>query len=98
MKRRELIAAIASSTAGSLAVTSKAGAVATEAPRPTATTAEQASGVAPADSAYPEGDIRRYGATVSASDNSAAVNAAMKVSANGGSPAFVPPGLWRQAP
>jgi hypothetical protein len=43
---------------------------------------------------YPYGDIRRYGALVSATDNSAAINAALLVSANDVAAAFIPGGTW----
>lgn len=44
---------------------------------------------------YPEGDIRRYGATTSANDNSAFITAALAVSAAGGAETYLPAGVWR---
>ena len=43
---------------------------------------------------YPEGDIRRYGASIAIPDNSAAIGTALLVSAAGGSAAYIPPGNW----
>lgn len=59
------------------------------------TAAEIAAGVMPINKAFPPGDIRRYGALVAASDNSAAINSALSVSANGGDAAFLPLGTWK---
>jgi hypothetical protein len=64
------------------------------------TLAEIAAGITPTNFATSagqpliEGDIRRYGALTSAADNSAAINAALLVSANGGNAAFIPAGTW----
>lgn len=58
------------------------------------TAGEIAAGVTPTNYAYFEGDIRRYGALTAAVDNSAAINAALLVSANGGAAAYIPPGGW----
>ncbi len=57
--------------------------------------AEIRAAVTPRRAEYREGDIRRYGASIDAPDNSAAINEALLVSANGGEPAFVPGGRWR---
>jgi hypothetical protein len=59
------------------------------------TAAEIAASVTPTNYGYPESDIRRYGALTAASDNAAAINNALLVSANGGSAAFIPPGNWK---
>jgi hypothetical protein len=59
------------------------------------TEAEAVAGVSPTNLNYPEGDSRRYGANVASADNSAAINFALLVSANGGSAAFIPAGTWR---
>lgn len=56
--------------------------------------AETTAGVTPSDPYYPEGDIRRYGATTAATTNTTAINAALSVSAAGGAPAYIPPGNW----
>jgi hypothetical protein len=58
------------------------------------TAAEIAAGVTPTNYAYPPGDCRRYGATLSSADNSTAINAAIAVSAAGGAPARIPAGTW----
>lgn len=62
---------------------------------PAITTAETAALVTPTDFNYAESDIRRYGADVTATDNSLAINNALLVSANGGQAAFIPPGTWQ---
>ncbi len=59
------------------------------------TTAEIAAVVTPTAYNFAEGDIRRYGATIAAGDNSAAINSALLVSANGGPAAFIPAGTWK---
>lgn len=59
------------------------------------TAAESSASVTPTSLIYPEGDIRRYGAIVSASDNSAAITNALKVSGAGGNAAFIPGGNWK---
>jgi hypothetical protein len=59
------------------------------------TAAEIAAAVTPTLFVWPEGDIRRYGALTAAADNSGAFNNALKVSANGGNAAFIPPGTWK---
>ncbi len=58
------------------------------------TAAEVAAGVTPTTYAYPEGDIRRYGALTTATDNTTAINAALLVSSDGGNAAFIPGGTW----
>jgi hypothetical protein len=58
------------------------------------TGAEISAKVTPALQQYEEGDIRRYGATTSSSDNSASINAALLVAQNGGAAAYIPPGRW----
>lgn len=64
------------------------------------TLAEAAAGVSPTafstSQGQPlfEGDIRRYGALTTATDNSAAITAALSVSASGGNAAFIPGGTW----
>jgi hypothetical protein len=63
---------------------------------------EQTVLISPTVPIYPEGDLRRYGATATASApsssiqaaNAAALNAALLVSAAGGSAAHIPPGKW----
>jgi hypothetical protein len=57
------------------------------------TVAEIAVGVIPTGP-YDESDIRRYGASVLASDNSIALNTAALVSSAGGNAVFIPPGTW----
>lgn len=59
------------------------------------TPAEQAASLVPTVFYYPEGDIRRYGATTVSSDNHTAINNALLVSQAGGRPAFIPGGTWR---
>jgi hypothetical protein len=59
------------------------------------TTAEIAASILPTAFVWPEGDIRRYGATTGASDNSTAINSALSVSGAGGAAAFIPPGTWK---
>lgn len=62
---------------------------------PTAQTeAEARASLAPSRTEYQEGDVRRYGARTTASDNSDAFNRALLVSAHGGNAAFIPPGTW----
>jgi hypothetical protein len=66
------------------------------------TAAEQTVLISPTTPTYPEGDLRRYGATAATSTpsssiqsaNAAALNAALLVSAAGGSAAYIPPGKW----
>lgn len=58
------------------------------------TAAEVTAGVTPSVYAYPEGDIRRYGATTVAVNNATAINAALLVSASGGADVYIPPGTW----
>jgi hypothetical protein len=58
------------------------------------TVAETAAGITPNTYAYPEGDIRRYGATPASGDNHVAINSALSVSSNGGGAAYIPPGRW----
>lgn len=57
------------------------------------TAAEILASVTPTAYFYPEGDARRYNALTTAADNSASFNAALLVSSNGGSAAFVPPSV-----
>jgi hypothetical protein len=59
------------------------------------TVAEASAKVSPRKTEYPEGDLRRYGASIAASDNSDAINSALLVSAHGGNPAFIPGGTWK---
>jgi hypothetical protein len=59
------------------------------------TDAEVRAGVSPGRPEFQEGDVRRYGASIDAADNSASLNAALLVSANGGSAAFIPAGRWK---
>lgn len=58
------------------------------------TSAEITAGIAPTAFFYPEGDVRRYGGLVSASDNSVAFTASLAVSGAGGNAAFIPGGVW----
>jgi hypothetical protein len=66
------------------------------------TAAERTASISPTTPIHPEGDLRRYGATATASSassgiqaaNAAALNAALLVSAAGGSAAYIPPGRW----
>jgi hypothetical protein len=58
------------------------------------TPAEQAANVTPTNFAYQEGDIRRYGANVSASTNHTFITAALTVSAAGGNATYIPGGTW----
>lgn len=58
------------------------------------TSAEITAGVTPVNYGWDEGDIRRYGASTVAGDNSAAINNALLVSASGGNAAFIPGGTW----
>jgi hypothetical protein len=58
------------------------------------TSAETAASITPNKFAYPEGDIRRYGATQASGDNHVAINSALSVSSNGGCAAYIPPGRW----
>lgn len=58
------------------------------------TAAELAVTVTPTVFQFPEGDIRRYGATVGAADNHLAITNALKVSGIGGNAAYLPPGSW----
>lgn len=55
---------------------------------------EIAAAVVPTSYGYPEGDVRRYGATTVAADNSAAINAALLVSSSAGGAACLPAGTW----
>jgi hypothetical protein len=59
------------------------------------TTAEALGDVRPYQPGFTEGDIRRYGAAADSPDNSAAINAALWVSTNGGTAAFIPAGRWK---
>jgi hypothetical protein len=43
---------------------------------------------------YPEGDIRRYGASLASNLNHFAINTALLISAAGGSACYIPPGTW----
>lgn len=56
------------------------------------TVAEISASVTPTFYIYPEGDIRRYGATTGATDNSAAINAAFSLV---GVQTYIPIGTWR---
>lgn len=58
------------------------------------TSEETSAGVTPTNYSYIEGDIRRYGATTAAADNSTAINAAISVNAAGGNEVFIPGGSW----
>lgn len=58
------------------------------------TVAELAANVIPNSFLFDESDIRRYGASLTATDNSAALNAAANVCNNGGNAVFIPPGTW----
>lgn len=58
------------------------------------TAAEIAASVTPTNFSYPEGDIRRYGATIAATDNSAAINAAFSLI---GVQTYIPAGTWKVA-
>jgi hypothetical protein len=58
------------------------------------TSAEIAASIIPTDFTQTEGWITRYGALTTATDNSAALNAAAKVSDQGGAAVFIPPGTW----
>jgi hypothetical protein len=49
----------------------------------------------PVNFQYIESDIRRYGASTAAGDNSSFINAALAVSAAGGNAAFIPGGTWQ---
>lgn len=59
--------------------------------------AETAAGLTDADLTYGVhvGDVRRYGASTAAADNSAAITDALSVSANGGPEAYLPGGTWK---
>lgn len=46
--------------------------------------------ITPATQVFPEGDIRRYGATQASADNHVAIQNALKVSGAGGNAAFIP--------
>jgi hypothetical protein len=59
------------------------------------TAAETSASVTPIFSQYPEGDIRRYGGTTAAADNSDAINNALVVCQEGGAAAYIPPGRWK---
>jgi hypothetical protein len=61
------------------------------------TASESSLGIRPQKLLYPEGDIRRYGASEAVTDNSAAINAALKVSGSGGASAYIPAGTWNVA-
>ena len=59
------------------------------------TSAEIAANVTPANYAYQAGDIRRYGALTSNTDNSAAIQAAIDQAGQvGGAENFIPAGTW----
>lgn len=58
------------------------------------TTVETNLSITPTKFIYAESDIRRYGATTVAADNSTAINTALRVSNGGGNAAFVPGGTW----
>jgi hypothetical protein len=64
------------------------------------TTAESLVSVLPTVLNFPEGDLRRYGASPGSTTpsiqtaNATALNAALLVSAAGGSAAYIPPGVW----
>lgn len=66
------------------------------------TAAERVGSISPTTLVHPEGDLRRYGAVATESAgsarvqaaNAAALNAALLVSAIGGSAAYIPPGRW----
>lgn len=58
------------------------------------TPAELTAGVTPTSTLYLEGDIRRYGASTAATNNSGAINTALSVSAAGGSAVYIPSGTW----
>ncbi len=59
------------------------------------TAAEVSAKVVPRNTEFQEGDLRRYGASTAAMDNSDAINSALLVSAHGGNPAFIPGGTWK---
>jgi hypothetical protein len=61
------------------------------------TPAEISAGIVPTYTYFPEGDIRRYGALASVSDNSNAINQALSVSGAGGAAAYIPGGTWKIA-
>jgi len=58
------------------------------------TSAETSASVTPTNYYYEPGDIRRYGATTGAADNSTAIQNAISVATSGGGAVFIPPGSW----
>jgi hypothetical protein len=95
MHRREVFAGLTAYTGGALLVPAAAAAQPCSGGCLAATAAEAAADVTPAATEFAEGDIRRYGAAAAAADNSKAIESALLVSANGGSAAFMPPGIWK---
>jgi hypothetical protein len=93
MRRREISSALLAAVAGGV-LPSNPVAGQTASPDNARTPAEVLAGVQPLAGQYAESDIRRYGAVITAGDNSAAINMALLVSSHGGNAAFVPPGVW----
>lgn len=97
MQRRELPLALLAASSTSAVWAASAPSHSASSSQTQATSAEQQARIAPKAIQFGEGDIRRYGASTAASDNSPALDNALLVSANGGNPAFIPPGVWKTA-
>lgn len=97
MRRREismLLIAAATAPGAETMAASGSSSVAPQSDAGPQSAGEARAKIAPHDGTYREGDIRRYGARIDAADNSAAIDDALSVSAQGGSPAFIPAGRW----
>jgi hypothetical protein len=97
MLRRDIAKSLIASAAGTgSVVAASVGSARTRSPSfYSQTPAENTTGVPLFNLQYPEGDIRRYGATQAAA--AAGINSALKVSGAGGSAAYLPPGSWNTA-
>jgi hypothetical protein len=58
------------------------------------TTAEVEAAVTPTNTAYPPGDIRRYGASTGIANNATAIQTAIDVYEEGGPAVYIPTGQW----
>ena len=97
MRRRDVPTVLFATAASGTMAISQTAAQTCAAPCSAQTVAEASAKVSPSKIEYPEGDLRRYGASISALDNCKAFNSALLVSAHGGNPAFIPGGTWRIA-
>jgi hypothetical protein len=89
MRRRDIPTVLFATAATGTTASSQTTAQTYAAPCCAQTVDEASAKVSPRKTEYPEGYLRRYGASTAASDNSDAINSALLVSAHGGNPATV---------